>query len=127
MQPLFCLRMIGSAARVTLTTPIKVSVDQRLESLRAQLLERCNIAVARVIHYDIEAPERIARCCNEANVPLAALVIAISVWHVPESRSSNTRGVDWLGAAIATIGLAELVYGFLESATLGWRHPRVIA
>jgi hypothetical protein len=53
-------------------------------------------------------------------------VIAISVWHVPESSSSNTIGVDWLGATIATIGLAELVYGFLESATLGWRHPRVI-
>src|SRR5246127_1251098 len=61
------------------------------------------------------------------NVPLAALVIAISLRHVRESRSSHARRVDWLGAAIATVGLAGLVYSFLESATLGWAYPRVIA
>ena len=60
------------------------------------------------------------------NVPLAALTLVISLWHVPESRSSDTRSVDWLGAASATLGLAALVYGFLESAVLGWTHPRVI-
>ena len=61
------------------------------------------------------------------NAPVAVLVIVISIWHVPESRGSDTKRVDWLGAAIATLGLAALVYGFLESATLGWQHPRVIA
>src|SRR4051794_6759279 len=61
------------------------------------------------------------------NVPMAALVIAISLWHVPESRSSHARSVDWLGAIIATVGLAALVYGFLESASLGWTRPRVLA
>ena len=60
------------------------------------------------------------------NIPLATFVLIISLWHVPESRSSNRRGVDWMGAAIATVGLAGLVYGFLESAILGWTHPRVI-
>jgi len=62
------------------------------------------------------------------NLPLAGLVIAISIWHVPESesRSSQARQVDWLGATMATFGLAGLVYGFLESATLGWKHPRVV-
>ena len=59
------------------------------------------------------------------NIPLGALVIAISLWHVPESRGMNARRVDWLGAAIATFGLAALVYGFLEAATLGWNRPRV--
>jgi len=59
------------------------------------------------------------------NVPLAALVMAISLGHVPESRSVHARKVDWPGAAITTFGLAALVYGFLESATLGWNHPRV--
>jgi len=61
------------------------------------------------------------------NLPLAALVIAISLWRVPESRSSNARGVDWPGVATVSIGLAGLVYGFLESATLGWGHARVLA
>src|SRR5215472_1559361 len=36
---------------------IEVGVHHCLESLRAQLLERCDIAVARVVHYDIEMPE----------------------------------------------------------------------
>src|ERR1700688_2117149 len=60
------------------------------------------------------------------NIPLAALVLIISFWHVPESRSPDPGSVDWLGASIATFGLAALVYGFLESAILGWTHPRVI-
>jgi EmrB/QacA subfamily drug resistance transporter len=60
------------------------------------------------------------------NIPLAALVLIISFWHVPESRSSDPGSADWLGASIATFGLAGLVYGFLESAILGWRHPRVV-
>ena len=59
------------------------------------------------------------------NIPLAALVVAISLWHVPESRSSKTRAVDWLGAAVATLGLAALVYGFVESGKFGWTEPRV--
>ena len=59
------------------------------------------------------------------NLPLAALVLLVSFWHVPESRSSEARGVDWLGAMVATLGLAALVYGFLETTTFGWRSPRV--
>lgn len=60
------------------------------------------------------------------NVPLAALVLVISLWHVPESRSSGAGSIDWFGATVATLGLAALVYGFLESAILGWTHPRVV-
>jgi EmrB/QacA subfamily drug resistance transporter len=60
------------------------------------------------------------------NLPLAALVLVISAWHVPESRSSVTKSIDWLGATTVTLGLTALVYGFLESPILGWRHPRVI-
>jgi len=61
------------------------------------------------------------------NIPLAALVLAISLLHIKESRSSTAGSVDWLGATVVTAGLASLVYGFLESAILGWRNPRVIA
>jgi EmrB/QacA subfamily drug resistance transporter len=61
------------------------------------------------------------------NVPIAAVVSAMSLWHVPESRNVNAREVDWFGAAIATLGLTGVVYGFLESATVGWRHPRILA
>jgi EmrB/QacA subfamily drug resistance transporter len=60
------------------------------------------------------------------NLPLAAVVLVLSLWHVPESRSSDGRKIDWLGAAIVTLALAALVYGFLESSILGWSHARVI-
>jgi EmrB/QacA subfamily drug resistance transporter len=61
------------------------------------------------------------------NLPLAAAVMAISVWRIPESRSSIAGRVDWLGALFATFGLGGLVNGFLESVNLGWRHPLVCA
>jgi EmrB/QacA subfamily drug resistance transporter len=59
------------------------------------------------------------------NVPLAAAVIAISVWRVPESRSDSTTSVDWVGALFASLGLSGLVYGFIESTNRGWGHPLV--
>ena len=60
------------------------------------------------------------------NVPLAAAVIVIALWRVPESRSSRHRRIDWWGALAATLSLTGLVFGFIESATLGWRHPLVV-
>ncbi len=58
------------------------------------------------------------------NVPLAAAVISISLWRIPESRSTGAR-VDWFGAVVVTLGLGGLVSGFIESVSLGWRHPLV--
>src|SRR5579871_1108438 len=59
------------------------------------------------------------------NVPLAAFALVISLGHVPESRHANAAKIDWLGAAISTVGLAALVYGFLESSIYGWGQWRV--
>jgi EmrB/QacA subfamily drug resistance transporter len=59
------------------------------------------------------------------NLPLAVAVIAISLWRVPESRSSQQRRIDWWGALAATLCLTGWVFGLIESATLGWRHPLV--
>lgn len=59
------------------------------------------------------------------NLPLAATVLAISFWRIPESRSAAAGRVDWLGAILATVGLGGLVYGFIESVNLGWGNPRV--
>src|SRR5437764_11378769 len=61
------------------------------------------------------------------NVPLAAAVIAISLWRIPESRGTEAPRIDWLGALTATVGLGGLVAGFIESANLGWRNPLVLA
>ncbi len=59
------------------------------------------------------------------NVPIAAAVIAISLWHIPESRSATAKHVDCLGALLATLGLGGVVLGFIESVSFGWRHPLV--
>ena len=59
------------------------------------------------------------------NIPLAAAVIAISLWQIPESRSSTGGRVDWMGTLLATAGLGGVVYGFIESVNFGWRHPLV--
>src|SRR5206468_5455278 len=46
------------------------------------------------------------------NLPIAAAVVAISLWRVPESRDTEESGsLDWLGAILATIGLGGLVFG----------------
>ncbi len=60
------------------------------------------------------------------NLPLAAAVIAISLWRIPESRGARAGPVDWTGAFLATVGLGGLVSGFIESASLGWRNPLVL-
>lgn len=59
------------------------------------------------------------------NIPLAAAVIAISLWRVPETRNPAAGRVDKSGALLATLGLAGVVYGFIESAILGWHDWRV--
>jgi len=61
------------------------------------------------------------------NVPLGVVVVGISVRRVPESRGSQVKQIDWLGALLATVGLAGVVTGFLESARLGWANPLVLA
>lgn len=61
------------------------------------------------------------------NVPLAIAVIVISLWRVPESRSREQQRIDGWGALTATLSLAGLVYGFLESASLGWSNPFIVA
>jgi len=46
------------------------------------------------------------------NLPLAAIVLPLTFMHVPESRNTDTRGpIDWLGAALVTVGLCALVFG----------------
>ncbi len=67
------------------------------------------------------------------NLPLAAVVIAISVWKIPESHGAtggrtdtDRMNIDWSGAFLATVGLGGLVVGFIESVNVGWRNPLVV-
>ena len=59
------------------------------------------------------------------NLPLAAMVIAISLWQVPESSAPEKEPIDSLGALLAALGLGALVYGLIESSRLGFGHPAI--
>ena len=60
-------------------------------------------------------------------VPLAVLVVAISLWRVPESKDDEVEGgLDYWGAALATLGLAGFTFGLLRSPNAGWGDPVVI-
>jgi len=59
------------------------------------------------------------------NLPIAAAVIVISLWRIPESRRASAGRIDWTGALLATLGLGGLVYGLLESVNLGWTNRLV--
>ncbi len=60
------------------------------------------------------------------NIPLAVIVIGLVLRWVPESRGEN-RGasLDWPGAVLAVLGFGGLVYGLIQSSTIGWGHPTV--
>jgi EmrB/QacA subfamily drug resistance transporter len=60
------------------------------------------------------------------NVPFAVVVIAVSLWHIAESRSGHRMRLDWPGALLATFSLSAFVFGFLESSSVGWKSPLVL-
>jgi EmrB/QacA subfamily drug resistance transporter len=60
------------------------------------------------------------------NLPIAILVVLISVVHVRENPNRENTRIDWLGAGLAATGLGGLVYGLLESSRLGFRNHTVV-
>jgi EmrB/QacA subfamily drug resistance transporter len=60
------------------------------------------------------------------NVPIGIALIAGAFYFVHES-DRLTGKFDWLGGALSTIGMAALVYGFINAASKGWREPTTIA
>jgi MFS family permease len=60
------------------------------------------------------------------NLPIAASVIVISFWQIPEGRRVTAGRIDWVGALLAILGLGGLVYGLLESVNLGWTNRMVL-
>src|SRR5881296_2533914 len=61
------------------------------------------------------------------NIPIAFLIILISLWRVPESSDKESAGLDWRGAIIGALGLGALVYGLIESSRLGFNDRSVLA
>src|ERR1700735_4050624 len=56
------------------------------------------------------------------NLPLAGLVVLISLARVPESRDEKmVQKLDGWGAVLATVGLCGVIFGLIEAGRGGWR------
>ena len=60
------------------------------------------------------------------NLPIAVLIILISLRHVTEDSDKEKVRVDWIGAILAAFGLGALVYGLIESSRVGFGDRTVV-
>src|SRR5437763_7785918 len=62
------------------------------------------------------------------NVPLALIVIVLVLLFVADSRDEEEAGrLDFIGASLATLGLAGIVFGLIESSRFGFQNFIVLA
>jgi len=55
------------------------------------------------------------------NLPIAAVVVAVTLRHVPETRDPDaTAPIDITGGVLATTGLIGLTYGLIQGPVSGW-------
>jgi EmrB/QacA subfamily drug resistance transporter len=57
------------------------------------------------------------------NLPLAVIVIWLTLWRVPESRNETaSKNLDWLGAALVSGGLGAITYALIEGPAGASEH-----
>ena len=59
------------------------------------------------------------------NLPLAVVVVLVSLGRVPESRNQTEAAatrLDWPGAALATVGLGAITYALIQSSAATSEH-----
>ncbi len=62
------------------------------------------------------------------NIPLAIIVLVVSVLHLPESRSEEgPRHLDFPGAILTALGLGGVVYGLIQAQNVGFADPIVLS
>jgi EmrB/QacA subfamily drug resistance transporter len=62
------------------------------------------------------------------NLPLAAVAAWAAIRHLPESRDEHATGrLDYVGAALAALGLGGVVFAFTTGPVDGWATARVLA
>jgi EmrB/QacA subfamily drug resistance transporter len=58
------------------------------------------------------------------NVPLGAVTLAVALYAIKESRYKDSNySTDYPGVTLVTLGLASLLFGFIEAQTYGWLTP----
>jgi MFS transporter, DHA2 family, multidrug resistance protein len=61
------------------------------------------------------------------NVPVVVVGIVAVAAFVPQSRSARRPGIDLLGIALSSAGLALVMYGLVEAGDNGWANATAIA
>ena len=62
------------------------------------------------------------------NLPIAVVVVVVTLRHVPESRDPAATGpIDMAGGALVTLGLIGLTYGLIQGPGGHWTDPLVLA
>lgn len=57
------------------------------------------------------------------NVPVGAVLLALALRRLPESRAGGGRRLDLPGAVLVTAGLAILAFGIVQTESRGWTAP----
>jgi EmrB/QacA subfamily drug resistance transporter len=61
------------------------------------------------------------------NLPLAVLAVGFILAGARESRAAQAGPVDWVGAAVATLGLGAITWSLTDAPARGFGSPLVIA
>jgi EmrB/QacA subfamily drug resistance transporter len=60
------------------------------------------------------------------NIPLGVVLLSICMTKVPESHGASSRSaIDVMGASLATVGLAGIVFALIQSPSRGWAATSV--
>jgi len=61
------------------------------------------------------------------NIPIGIVAIILTIAIVPESKAAVPRKFDPLGQVLVVVVLLPLTFAIIESATLGWTSPLIVA
>ncbi|HTJ70573.1 MAG TPA: DHA2 family efflux MFS transporter permease subunit [Actinospica sp.] len=61
------------------------------------------------------------------NLPIVAAALVGTARYVPESRAARARRVDPVGQILVMLLLGGIVFALIESSTLGWTSPTILA
>ena len=61
------------------------------------------------------------------NLPLVAIALVAGMALLPESKDPAERAIDWVGAALSSVGLLALVWAIIEAPAEGWTSTGVLA
>lgn len=61
------------------------------------------------------------------NLPVVALAIVIALRHVPETRNTRPRPIDWIGQVTFALGIGSLITVLIKGGSWGWTETRTVA